>query len=195
MMRLRLWLALLVLSATLTQCSKCKENVTPDTPLPPETQVGANTFGCLLNGKKWIPTQDGHLNYFRTLSIWYDPTYAGGSFSIKANINHGITTDEFIGLSVDSITLNPQKIYLIGNKRINAGIGYINYAKDTSLNQSCDFDYGYRTDKKYLITGIINLKKLDTKIGIASGTFEFTAYVEGCDTLKVTDGRFDIKLF
>ena len=36
--------------ATLTQCSKCKNDPAPTDQLPAATQTGANTFGCLVNG-------------------------------------------------------------------------------------------------------------------------------------------------
>ena len=45
----------------LTQCSKCKNDPAPEPPkdplalLPPETQTGQRTFGCLVNGQAWTP--------------------------------------------------------------------------------------------------------------------------------------------
>ena len=54
------WLLYLAL-ATLTQCSKCKrDDPQPQPPkdqfslLPPETQTGQRTFGCLINGKAYV---------------------------------------------------------------------------------------------------------------------------------------------
>ncbi|MEO7801559.1 MAG: hypothetical protein ABIR81_06155 [Ginsengibacter sp.] len=37
--------------------ASCKKNNTPtdEDQLPPATQTGANTFGCLINGKVWLP--------------------------------------------------------------------------------------------------------------------------------------------
>jgi hypothetical protein len=42
-------------------------------------------------------------------------------------------------------------------------------------------------------TGELTLKKFDTVNQIASGTFWFTAVNNNGDTVKVTDGRFDVR--
>jgi hypothetical protein len=34
--------------------------------------------------------------------------------------------------------------------------------------------------------------KIDRTNYILSGTFEFSAVTENCDTVKITDGRFDV---
>lgn len=85
--RLPLYLAL----ALLTQCSKCKDDPTPATPtdqLPPVTQTGAGTFGCLLNGQAFLPSGNvGTPNFLVT----YDPTYHGGILVITVYRNFGNT--------------------------------------------------------------------------------------------------------
>ena len=46
------FLAILLIAAS---CKKTKtESESPDQ-LPPITQTGANTFGCLINGNVWLP--------------------------------------------------------------------------------------------------------------------------------------------
>ena len=76
----------LLLLAALLVLSQCKKKdpgpaPTPESLLPPATQTGANTFGCLLNGQPWTPAGfDGTTNY----SVSYDPGYAGGTLSINA---------------------------------------------------------------------------------------------------------------
>ncbi|MGE5108914.1 MAG: hypothetical protein ACM3H8_15350, partial [Sphingobacteriales bacterium] len=53
-------LYLLIASNILFIGGKCKKEPQVSTPqLPPETQIGAGTFGCLVNGKVWLAT-----NYF-----------------------------------------------------------------------------------------------------------------------------------
>ncbi|UOQ73224.1 hypothetical protein [Hymenobacter cellulosilyticus] len=44
---------------------QCKSDVTgPESQLPPATQNGANTFGCLVNGRPWTPRGNtGTSNY------------------------------------------------------------------------------------------------------------------------------------
>ena len=38
------------------------------------------------------------------------------------------------------------------------------------------------------------ITRLDRQAGVVSGTFWFTLYKSGCDSIRVTDGRFDRKL-
>ena len=35
-------------------CINCKKTTQPPT-LPPVTEIGANTFGCLIDGRVWVP--------------------------------------------------------------------------------------------------------------------------------------------
>ena len=62
----------------LSQCKK-KRDPAPEDQLPPATQTGANTFGCLVNGQPWTPQgYNGMSNY----SVYYDPTYRKGTLNI-----------------------------------------------------------------------------------------------------------------
>jgi hypothetical protein len=45
-----------------------------------------------------------------------------------------------------------------------------------------------------LCIGHLNITKYDLQNRVFSGTFEFTIYKSGSDTIKITDGRFDKKL-
>ncbi|MDU0369639.1 hypothetical protein ACFPAF_04475 [Hymenobacter endophyticus] len=42
-------------------------------------------------------------------------------------------------------------------------------------------------------TGTLTLTRYDPVARIAAGRFAFTLYEPGCDTLRVTDGRFDVQ--
>jgi hypothetical protein len=42
--------------------------------------------------------------------------------------------------------------------------------------------------------GQLVITRLDMSAGIIAGTFSFTLAQTGCDTIKVTQGRFDKKL-
>lgn len=70
---------LTLLLVLLTSCSK-QDNPIPDNPtvqLPPETQTGANTFGCIINGQVFYP-RDGegtlYTNGGRGYKFWGDHT-------------------------------------------------------------------------------------------------------------------------
>lgn len=55
------------------------------------------------------------------------------------------------------------------------------------FSDECDFF------EENTISGILTITKFDKVNYIISGTFEFTTALNGCDTLRITDGRFDIK--
>ena len=76
------WLLYVCLLTLFTGCSKCNKVIEPDSPtagLPPATQVGAYTFGCMLNGQPWLPVGQQLFIYPRNPTIIYDPTYNGGT--------------------------------------------------------------------------------------------------------------------
>lgn len=50
---------LLTAIALLTSCDKDGQIFASKDKLPPETQTGANTVGCLVNGKVFLPHQQG----------------------------------------------------------------------------------------------------------------------------------------
>lgn len=179
--KLPLYLSLLLL----TQCSKCKNTPTPADPaaqLPPATQTGANTFGCLLNGQPWTPSgNDGRQNY----RISYDPGFSGGSLTIRVYRYLGNThkSQDFI-IGGDQIS-NPATYSLTSPSRYTA------YFFDTSKTSPCDSYYnnpGTTTEGQLVIT------RLDLQAGIISGTFAFTLHQPGCDSVRVTQGRFDKKI-
>jgi len=58
-----------------TQCNWFKDGFTAAEQLPPATQVGANTFGCLLNGKVWLPKGNNSISNY---SFSYDPIMQRG---------------------------------------------------------------------------------------------------------------------
>ena len=68
----------------LTQCSKCKNTPAPADPaaqLPPATQTGANTFGCLVNGQPFTPQGNTGTSNFNAS---YDSGFSGGTLDIRA---------------------------------------------------------------------------------------------------------------
>jgi hypothetical protein len=173
--RLALYVALLLL----TQCSKCKNDPTPTDPasqLPPATQTGAGTFGCLVNGQPYTPKGNNGMTNFAVL---YEPQLNGATLNILTYRIDG--RREYINLFCGPIT--PQKrTFTVGMPNIEATISYDGFAGEYSST-----DGGYQR-------GQITITRLDEQAGILSGTFEFTSVGLKGDTLKVTQGRFDSKL-
>lgn len=71
-------------------------------------------------------------------------------------------------------------------KRNTAYAQYFNGANGNSTDT-----WLFKT-KDLIYKGILTVKKLDTINQIISGTFWFTAVNSNGDTVKITDGRFDV---
>ncbi|MCI1190173.1 hypothetical protein MON38_22330 [Hymenobacter sp. DH14] len=103
--KLLLYAALL----TLTQCSKCKNDPQPQPPadplalLPPETQTGQRTFGCLVNGQAWTPA--GSQLGGPLISCSYMNSRLAIVVSRRGNFN-GLSTFQRISLVLDKVYQN-----------------------------------------------------------------------------------------
>jgi hypothetical protein len=183
MKRFRLIIWLLVF----TQCEWVKpKEAAPK--LPEATQVGANTFGCLLNGKVWIPK--GKSSLFRpNLNASYYPDNQGRFIVSAYQYNKDTDIEERIGLSIDTVLKGSGlRVYLpeVGrNQQTQAIVFTYNDPKDR---------YFISRDSGVYCWGNINLTRIDRENAIFSGTFMFTLKATGSDTIKITDGRFDIKI-
>jgi hypothetical protein len=159
--------------------SKCKKEVNGISHgLPPATQEGKNTIGFLLNGKPWTPSGfDGTAN----LSIDVDFGFSKGIFGIAAyRIGQGI--NESFGIGSDSLNYMMYPITLAINSSSDAQVRF--------SKQPCSIDFFDRTVYR---SGSLTISKLDKDDRIIAGTFTANLYRQGCDTVKITDGRFDMK--
>ena len=169
-----------LLLAALLGLSQCKKkDPDPVDQLPPATQTGANTFGCLVNGQVWTPQgNDGTANY----TAYYDRTFRGGNFGIRVyRLDKKASQDIIMGgdsisrVGTYSLIRVPRTVYFGDNQQPATC-----QSQDGKSSQYC--------------RGGLTITRLDTQIGIVSGTFWFTLYKPGCDSIRVTDGRFDRKL-
>ena len=184
--KLPLYLALLLL----TQCSKCKRDdpapLPPKDPLstlPPETQTGAGTFGCLVNGKAYAAPSPT-----RCRGDWQSSTKLGISATMYANGTQANETYS-ISMALNGRLMDAQSFAMISSASpfpvFTPGINqFFAFAGAQCI-------YG----GAYYKPGPVELVKFDGVARIASGRFAFTLYEpnSGCDTLRVTNGRFDVK--
>ncbi|MDO7887510.1 hypothetical protein [Hymenobacter cheonanensis] len=175
----------LLLLAALLGLSQCKKSdsgpARPEDQLPPATQTGAGTFGCLLNGQPWTPSgYDGSPNFVLT----YDSGYRGGALQIKCYRYTSNSTFQSIIFGAVNVSQAGTYFFSIPNN----GISYF----DTSLVAPCNLQ-SYSNPGTYR-TGSFTLTRFDLKAGIISGTFNFKFAQPSCDTLKITQGRFDYTL-
>lgn len=162
--------------------AQCKKNKPDNNGLPAATQEGKNTLGFLLNGQPWAPQGNSGTG---NLSIDFDQGFNNGILGIVAyrTISASDKTQFILGIA-DSLNFKTAPFTLITKKK---SIGGLNF----STKNYCDI---LHTDTTIYESCKINITKLDRTSRIVSGTFEGILYKQLCgDTIKITDGRFDMK--
>ncbi|GAA4352522.1 hypothetical protein GCM10023185_12310 [Hymenobacter saemangeumensis] len=173
---------LLFLTAAAALFSACgKDDPDPVDQLPPATQTGANTFGCLVNGQPWTPKgNNGTSNY----TVSYDPAYRYGTLNVGAYryVGKGTNDYQIVGIYSDSLR-HTGVCKILPRGRHGASV--------VDRMNGCE---AHSIDAGTFCRGQFTITRLDLQAGIVSGTFSFTLYKPGCDSIRVTDGRFDRKL-
>jgi len=171
----------------ITSCKKEK----PDKPLPPNTEIGANTFIFRVNGGEIIESE----------VVAFFPT----SPRIHVFYNHLDTFqyhDYRFGISGNKEIMDEDKsIYIQVEKMPNAG-KYI-LSEYAPLGKSSYAYYkNYESETLSFFTNINNtgkviITKLDTVNKIISGNFKFKAqrhlYNEELEEYVTIDGQFDVR--
>ena len=168
---------LLILITTFTLCSCDKDNDKPTNPvsqLPPATQTGENTFGCLINGEPFVVS-----NTSNQTAIYQDGGLLIGG---QKNINNNLTqVSMFISEANIGAIIAENNSYVLNSNSVPKGEYYIE-------NQNCF----YFTSSNY--TGSLMITKIDNINFIISGKFEFKSISENCaDIINITNGRFDLQ--
>jgi hypothetical protein len=185
---------LCVFATAILAVSSCKKNKSnnPIDQLPAATQTGANTFGCLINGQAFTPGGDGFGS--PTLSCIYEYAYESGSsttpsgyvFAIDGIDKRNPCTLTDIGWGFDSVVMMQGFTYNLKIRRAGQGGGqYLHFLNCDGSNVQ------YNTTDT--ITGQLILTRFDLSAQIASGTFWFNVLDNNNDTIKITEGRFDVK--
>lgn len=184
---------------TLTACNKDDNTETPQDQLPPITQTGANTAGCIINGKVLIPKNGSQ-------AIGGPPLY-GMNVNAGINFSEPIIGDDYWQLEIaNKRDPNSAGIVLwikdmqqgIGNYIINQSNGEL-YADGPNNNQVIAGIKENGVQKTYWSgnnAGTITITRFDYLNGIRSGIFNVTLYNKDNPTeiIQVTDGRFDINI-
>lgn len=140
--------------------------------LPPITQEGKYTFGCLVNGKAMVPDN--------TLDV--SATHQLGSLVVLGRVqNDGIS--QALVFYIESSNIS-EKSYSLDDK-LRSTVRYVYSDK----NIKCD----HNTDGAFENTGVLIITKLDPIKLIISGTFSLVITPPGCQKFTITDGRFDLK--
>lgn len=152
--------------------------------LPPATQTGANTFGCLVNGRAFIPKTKGLLTGGgggAPIQSQYMLISANGTvFYIAARRDIDNGSADGVDVSTDSLKISEGEIlpltksFTPGRAAGFYGINLTSYQTNTNA------------------TGQLTITHLDTIKQIVSGTFYFNAVSKVGDTVRITNGRFDV---
>lgn len=173
-------LLLLILSLYLISC---------DEKLPKPTQEGADIIACKVNGKAWIAQRGTSFGTKKYSLIYNNQFKPKRQLVIHAN---NISSDHN-----SSIQLAFEDVRAPGTYHFSSDTNPYPAAwkfKDHAMYiESKPENANYITNSRH--TGWVTFTRVDTVNFILSGIFEFTAenYNAPGKTIKITDGRFDLK--
>lgn len=184
----------------LISCSKDEEQIKEDplAKLPPETQIGANTFGCLIRGQVFYP-RDGTSSLFnpggKGLKLWGDPSEPSGLGNYLELEIRNLQDAKPVNSMIIHLQNLPQigvGEYLWKESNFQSSIdglmqNYV-YAKvyDDSVN-------GWRYYSSYENSGKVIIKRYDFPNRIVSGVFSGKLRLHNStEEIDIVNGRFDI---
>lgn len=168
----KLFYLLLILPLfSLTGCKDDDNNpITPIDQLPPVTQTGANTFGCLINGEPFVVSNASLLTAI----------YQGGILQLGAYYE---TNNQDRGI----IIWLDREIEVGMTYTLNDDVSNIAFFKDYMLGCT---DYETFTPN----SGTITINSFNQDQYTISGTFEFQVSSSSCQgNIYITNGRFDLQ--
>lgn len=158
------------------QCKKNKNTIPPDNPygLPNATQEGKGIFACRVNGENWIVKNRMY-------------TLGGGVRNDTLSISGSSGGEDYfhrLTLYISEV-IEANRTYVLNNEHNNILL---------SANWTpCQGAMGSNVIREYATSGEIRLTKFDSDKKIIAGVFTCKIPIAACDTLNVTDGRFDIR--
>jgi hypothetical protein len=172
--------SLLTLCFVLQSCNK--DDDSSNDSLPPATQTGANTVGCLVNGEVFLPKNEG-IN--PVVVVNYEFFNGEFFFGLTFKDQRG-TIDEIVSLGTGYITLEENITYILDKNTTDDG----DYVGGGGAYRPSNLDNGqYLTTSS--VTGELTISRLDLSNSIISGTFWFDAINEQGEIVEIRDGRFD----
>ena len=170
-------LLLLLTTFTLSCCNKDDDKpIAEIDKLPPATQTGANTFGCLLDGKAFLPG-----NFPNATNCFYQ--FVDGEYYFALNTSK---------INQDNLLAN---IGLITNaKQIEQNEAYI---LEENIPTNVYGQYGlegiFTTTDGATYTGELTITELYEITHIVSGTFWFDVLDTFGVVHQIREGRFDMQ--
>lgn len=174
----------------------CSSDSNPEDGLPPETQTGANTFGCLIDGKLLTP-RSGNNNIV-------NPAWGATMWGGVPNVN------DYSELEVRDLKSPRGASFLLHIKQLAIyGVGDYVIDKSNGMSNVDGFDHTYlhcvifdnatNSYQQYVSfdnSGLLKIKFIKPTPGsIVSGTFNCKVrnIQNPNDEIEITNGRFDVK--
>lgn len=173
----RIYYLILFVCSILFTAGSCEKDNEPQ--LPPITQTGKDTFGCLVNGNIWLP--ESTISFPAIPKISAELKREGNYRIWKFGASQGASSSFYFGIYEDS--LKEGKINIPVDELNDVGLYFFSKKFEKT---------SFTWDKELL--GELIITKLDTVNMILSGTFWFDAVNMLNETVKIRDGRFDLKI-
>lgn len=171
---------LLLTTFTLSCCNNDDNPFSSNDQLPPETQTGANTVGCLVNGEVFLPHSQG-LN--QGVNCFYQ--LENGEFFFN------ITCADFRGTIPKGVVVETRRVNLQVGQTYTLNRNTIDNGDFTGGGGNYDIGSSNRHFTNSLKTGELKITRLDLQNSIISGTFWFDAVNAAGETVQIRSGRFD----
>ncbi len=169
-------LLLLLTTLTLSFCNKDDDKTLSEIDkLPPATQTGANTFGCLLDGQAFIPS--GGTNPLDCVYQYVNGGYNFGLQGNKRNQNNNLVT---IAIGTDNLQIEQGFTYNLLDEFSGNAFGVYSLSTNTFYTSTIE-------------TGELKISKLDQISQTVSGTFWFDVKDQNGVIHQIREGRFDMQ--
>ena len=176
MKKQNVYLLVMLFTFILFASGSCEKDEEPQ--LPPITQTGVGTFGCLVNGEVWIAK---NRLFGATIGAsnnqWEDKRWVISGAAEGSGIS--------IQICKDSVLKGESTLKGSFETEENCSNGMI-YLEDYSP-QTASFQTSIED------IGKIYISRFDTLNQIISGTFYFDAVNSSGEKIEIRDGRFDVK--
>jgi len=145
--------------------------------LPPATQTGEQTFGCLINGEAFLPPSFGS----NSPSAFYQ--FVDGAYTLGISAGTGGGTElKSINIGCLDMPLIEETNYTLLEKIPS------NYFGQYTIGGGIDFNGITSTSNP----GNLTITNFDQTNFIISGTFNFTVLDNDGNEINITNGRFDM---